>query len=153
LSPKSQDHLTGIFSEESMNWTVSGAYPIAVFVVNWATGTVALEIVVLVSEELEFVPLAERPVPLIVVSCAGTITGSVSLGVGIVTKVPTGVVVAGKATYCSGSGGSAAVGASVPIPCFTVVSGVVGWTEHPAVLTSRMMRIHATVPGLYIDNF
>jgi hypothetical protein len=136
-----------------MNWTVRGAYPIAVFAVNCATGTVALEMVVLVSEVLEFVPLPERPVPLIVVSCAGTIRGSVPGNVGVITASLVSGVPTGGATYCSGTGGSSAEDASSETPCFTAGLGVIERMEHPAVLMSRMMKIHAMAPGLYIDNF
>jgi len=95
----------------------------------------------------------ESPVPLIVVICAGTISGRKGSSVGVDRAGPVSGVPGGGATYCSGSGGSSAVDASPEIPCFIVGLGVVVRMEHPAVLTSRMMRKQLMMPGLYIDNF
>ena len=136
-----------MFSDESVNFTVSGANPTGLLEVNRATGIEMLRFVV-----LEFVELPVRPVPLIVELCAPDSRGtsSESVGIGIVPDPVLGVPI--DAMYRAGSVGVSLREFSPDIPDFNADWGVVERKEHPLVLTSRTRRVLVTTPNLYIDK-
>jgi hypothetical protein len=146
-SPKFHIQAVGIFSDESMNFTVSGANPIRTFEVNRATG-----MDVLILEVLEFVALPERPVPLIVELCAADIRGTSIVSVGVaIPRGPVPGVPADDATYWSGSVGISPGEFPSDSPGFITGLEVVERKEHPHILTNRMTRTLAMTSNLYID--
>jgi hypothetical protein len=100
---------------------------------------------------LEFVVLPERPVPLIVVYCAGDIKGifSVMFGVIVLLPVPVPGVPTGDATYLSGSVGvSTWVFGEFLSNCVMVA----GFAVQPAKIIPAARSSRMITPCNFINN-